>query len=78
MTMKNQSKIKIYKPYTSSIRFKKIINFFRLSKKNPEKNLIINVHKKFGRNNQGKITSQHLGSGHKKLYRSINVKKKKI
>lgn len=78
MENKNKTKIKFYKPYTSSIRFKKLINFFKLIKKKPEKNLILNIQKKFGRNNQGKITTRHLGGSHKKLYRSINFKKKKF
>jgi large subunit ribosomal protein L2 len=70
--------IKFYKPYTSSIRHKKTINFLNLSKKYPEKSLIYKNHRCNGRNNKGKITIQHKGGGHKKLYRSINFKKRKF
>nr|YP_009130590.1 50S ribosomal protein L2 [Tydemania expeditionis]CEO91120.1 50S ribosomal protein L2 [Tydemania expeditionis] len=35
-------------------------------------------HRKRGRNNQGKITSQHRGGGHARLYRQIEFQKMKI
>lgn len=71
-------KIKYYKPYTPSVRHKTSINFFTLSKKSPEKSLFLKNNRAKGRNNQGKITIRHRGGGHKKLYRSISLKKTKF
>ena len=34
-------------------------------------------HKSQGRNNRGRITSRHLGGGHKQKYRSIDFFRKK-
>lgn len=70
--------IKYYKPYTPSSRHKTSINFFNLSKKAPEKSLTSMRHRSKGRNNQGKITVRHKGGGHKRLYRILNLKKKKF
>lgn len=64
-----------YKPYTPSIRYKKILNFISLSKKKPEKNLISYNFRNNGRNFQGKITIRHKGAGHKRKYRIIDFKR---
>ena len=69
--------IKLYKPYTSSMRHTSNLDFSGLSKVKPEKSLIISYHRSYGRNNQGKITCRHKGSGHKKLYRLIDFKRNK-
>lgn len=70
--------ITFFKPYTSSIRQKTIINYSFLSKKKSEKNLTISNHRSKGRNNQGRITCRHKGGGHKRLYRIIDFKRKNI
>lgn len=70
--------IKIFKPYTPSMRFTKNLNFSHISKKKPEKKLIIFNNKCYGRNSSGKITSNHKESGHKKLYRKIDFKRNKF
>lgn len=43
-----------------------------LSKTKPTKNLLEYVHKKNGRNNQGRITVWHKERGHKKFYRHVS------
>lgn len=43
----------------------------------PEKSLLVNLPKKAGRNNQGKITIRHHGGGHKRKYRLIDFKRNK-
>lgn len=69
--------IKLYKPYTSTTRQKTTLDFSLLSKKKPEKSLIIKNHRSKGRNNQGKITIRHKGGGHKRCYRLIDFKRNK-
>jgi large subunit ribosomal protein L2 len=69
--------IKLYKPYTSSIRTKSTLDFSLLSKKKPEKVLLMLNKKAYGRNNTGKITIRHKGGGHKRRYRAIDFKRNK-
>ncbi len=47
-----------------------------LSKKKPEKKLLVPLKKKGGRNNQGKITVRHRGGGAKRLYRLVDFGEK--
>ncbi len=70
--------IKIFKPYTPSMRQKTCLNFSILSKKKKQKKLTFYYHRSKGRNNQGKITCRHKGGGHKRLYRLIDFKRKKL
>lgn len=43
-----------------------------LSKKEPEKSLLLHITKKGGRNQQGRITIRHRGGGQRKLYRLVD------
>jgi large subunit ribosomal protein L2 len=67
--------IKIYKPYTATTRNRSVLDFSLLSKKKPEKSLLVSNHRAKGRNNQGKITIRHHGGGHKRRYRLIDWKR---
>lgn len=69
--------IKVYKPYTSTMRNRSSLDFSNLSKKKPEKSLTVSNHRAKGRNNKGRITTRHKGGGHKKLYRLIDFKRNK-
>ncbi len=69
--------LKTFKPYTPSLRKKTSINFSNISK-NKYNILKYYYHRAVGRNNQGKITCRHKGAGHKKLYRLIDFKRKKL
>jgi len=65
--------MKKYKPTTKSRRQMTNINYRKvLTKQKPEKSLVSGFKRSFGRNNQGRITSRHKGSGHKRLYRDID------
>lgn len=44
----------------------------------PEKSLVKSLTKSGGRNNTGRITTRHIGGGHKRLYRKIDFKRDKI
>ncbi len=70
--------LKIYKPYTPGTRNRSVIDFSYLSKTEPEKSLTKYYHRSKGRNNQGKITTRHKGGGHKRLYRLVDFKRKKV
>jgi large subunit ribosomal protein L2 len=48
-----------------------------LSSKRPEKSLVISLSKTGGRNNYGRITSRHIGGGHKRKYRIIDFRRDK-
>lgn len=47
-----------------------------LSKKNPYRPLLQKKNKTGGRNSHGRITTRHIGGGHKKLYRILDFKRK--
>ena len=44
----------------------------------PEKSLVKSLTKTGGRNNTGRITTRHIGGGHKRAYRVIDFKRDKI
>ena len=65
------------RPLTPGQRFL-IRNKADVSKKKPEKKLIVSKHEKKGRNCYGRITSRRRGGGHKKHYRLIDFRRDKI
>ncbi|MDG2380559.1 MAG: 50S ribosomal protein L2 [Pirellulaceae bacterium] len=70
--------IRKYKPTSAGRRNASVSDFADLSKDaQPEKKLLKPIHKKGGRNNQGKITCRHRGGGHKRRYRVIDFARKK-
>ena len=69
--------IKKYTPYTPSRRHMTSSSFEEITKKEPEKSLVVSLKKNSGRNNQGKITVRHRGGGAKIKYRIIDFKRTK-
>ena len=69
--------VKIYKPYTSTMRNRSVLDFSNLSRIKPERSLIRAHHRAKGRNNQGLITVRHKGGGHKRRYRLVDFKRNK-
>jgi len=67
-----------YKPITNGRRNMTSIDYSILSKTKPFKPLLKSLKRKAGRNNQGKITVRHKGSGHKRKYRIIDFKRNKL
>src|SRR5262245_35283369 len=64
--------MKTYKPTTPSRRGMTSIDFSVLTKKRPEKSLVLNWRRSNGRSKaSGRITTRHKGGGVKKLYRVI-------
>ena len=69
--------IKVYKPTTNGRRNMSTLDYSELTKVAPEKSLLRPLHKKAGRNNQGRITVRHQGGGEKRKYRIIDFKRLK-
>jgi large subunit ribosomal protein L2 len=69
--------IKIYKPTTAGRRKSSVDDFSDITKKEPEKSLIVIKKEKSGRNNQGRITVRHRGGGVKRFIRIIDWRQDK-
>ncbi|MCA0993622.1 MULTISPECIES: 50S ribosomal protein L2 [Bacillales] len=69
--------IKKYKPTTNGRRGMSVSDFAEITTDQPEKSLLAPLHKKGGRNNQGRLTVRHQGGGHKRKYRVIDFKRDK-
>ncbi|CAN7599095.1 MULTISPECIES: 50S ribosomal protein L2 [Bacillaceae] len=69
--------IKKYKPTSNGRRGMTSSDFAEITTDSPEKSLLAPLHKKGGRNNQGKLTVRHQGGGHKRQYRIIDFKREK-
>ncbi len=69
--------IKKLKPTTPGSRFSSKSSFEEITKTTPEKSLTVALRKSGGRNNHGRITSRHIGGGHKRRYRVIDFKRDK-
>lgn len=64
-----------YKPSTPGRRGMTGADFSDLTKKKPEKALLVPRKRTGGRNNMGRITTRHIGGGHKRRYRIIDFKR---
>lgn len=69
--------IKNFKPYTPSRRAMTTLSFDEITKTTPEKSLLVTLKKTGGRNQQGVITTRHIGGGNKRKYRIIDFKRNK-
>ncbi len=67
--------IKKFKPTTPSRRWMSGIDFSELTKKEPEKSLLRPLKKTGGRNCYGRITTRHIGGGHKRMLRVVDFKR---
>jgi len=70
--------IKKFKPTTHSLRFTEISDFSEITKSKPEKSLLEPIKKTGGRNVYGRITTRHIGGGHKRRYRLVDFRRDKI
>ncbi|MCM8900384.1 50S ribosomal protein L2 [Caldicoprobacter algeriensis] len=69
--------IKVYKPTSPGRRNMSVLTFEEITKKEPEKSLVVPLKKHSGRNNEGRITVRHRGGGVKRKYRIIDFKRDK-
>jgi large subunit ribosomal protein L2 len=69
--------IKSYKPTSAGRRQQTCSTFGEITSSKPEKSLLISMKKSGGRNSSGRITSRHIGGGHKRKYRIIDFLRNK-
>src|SRR5438445_13131336 len=69
--------IKTYRPTSAGMRFRTGLMFDEIVKKRPEKDLRESLKHSGGRHNMGRVTADHRGGGHKRLYRLIHFKRDK-
>ncbi len=69
--------LKTFKPITPSGRYKELPSFDEITKSKPEKSLLTPLKRSGGRNNTGRITTRHIGGGHKRHYRLVDFKRNK-
>lgn len=69
--------IKSYKPTSAGRRHQTCSTFEEITTSKPEKSLLQVLKKTGGRNSYGRITSRHIGGGHKQKYRIIDFKRDK-
>ncbi|MDR0950209.1 MAG: 50S ribosomal protein L2 [Candidatus Ancillula sp.] len=67
--------IRKLKPTTPAQRGASVADFAELTRSTPEKSLLRPLSKTGGRNASGKITTRHIGGGHKRQYRVIDFKR---
>jgi large subunit ribosomal protein L2 len=67
--------IRKYKPTTPGRRGSSVSDFAEITRSTPEKSLLVAKPKTGGRNNSGRITTRHIGGGHKQAYRLIDFKR---
>lgn len=70
--------IRKYKPTSPGRRFQTCSDFDEITRTVPEKSLLIPLKRTGGRNSYGRITSRHLGGGHKRRYRAIDFRRDKV
>src|SRR3954447_20661638 len=69
--------LKEFRPLTPTLRFKSLPAFDEITKWRPERRLVEPKKRSGGRNNRGRLTSRHIGGGHKQRYRKVDFKRRK-
>jgi large subunit ribosomal protein L2 len=69
--------IKNYRPTTNARRKSSVQDFSDITRKTPEKSLIVVKHQKAGRNSYGRITVRHRGAGNKRYIRTVDFMREK-
>jgi large subunit ribosomal protein L2 len=69
--------LKTFRPLTPSLRFTELSDFAEVTASKPYRPLTERLMKTGGRNANGRVTSRHIGGGHKQRYRFIDFKRNK-
>lgn len=69
--------LKTYRPTSPGLRQLVLVDRSNLWKGDPVKVLVEGKTKSGGRNNHGRITSRHIGGGHKQAYRVVDFRRRK-
>jgi large subunit ribosomal protein L2 len=70
--------LKTYRPTSPGLRHLVLVDRGHLWKGAPVKMLTEGISKTGGRNNHGRITTRHIGGGHKRTYRLIDFRRRKF
>jgi large subunit ribosomal protein L2 len=70
--------IKRFKPTSAGRRDMTNTMFEEVTKASPERRLVTSLKKSGGRNNNGRITMRRRGGGHKRRYRMVDFKRRKV
>lgn len=70
--------IKRYNPTSAARRLTTVNDFSDITKKSPEKSLLVPRKRTNGRNNQGGVTVRFRGGGTKKRYRLVDFRRDKL
>jgi len=68
--------LKTFRPLTATQRFKQTPAYDDVTKDRPERSLVEPLKRTGGRNNRGRLTSRHIGGGHKRKYRIVDFKRR--
>lgn len=69
--------LKKFKPTSPARRYMTVSDFAEITKKTPERSLLLKKDKHAGRNSYGRITVRHRGGGNRNKYRIIDFKRNK-
>ena len=69
--------VKTFRPLTPSTRYITISDYSDITKKKPEKNLVVIRKKTGGRNTHGRVTARGIGGGHKQKIRLVDFRRNK-
>lgn len=69
--------VKAFRPLTPSTRYITISDYSDITKKKPEKSLVVIRKKTGGRNQYGRVTARGIGGGHKQKIRLVDFKRNK-
>jgi large subunit ribosomal protein L2 len=69
--------IRSFRPYTPGTRTRVVSDYSEITRREPEKSLVVSRHRRKGRNNRGVITCRHRGGGHKRVYRLVDFRRDK-
>ncbi len=70
--------IRSYKPTSPGRRFQTCSDFQEITSTTPEKKLLKSLTRTGGRNSYGRITTRHIGGGHKRKYRLVDFRRDKL
>ncbi len=70
--------IKIFKPTSAGRRGMTSSTFEEVTKKQPERSLLVTLKRQAGRNNQGRVTVRHQGGGNRPKYRVVDFRREKV
>src|SRR5690606_22078360 len=70
--------LKTYRPTSEGMRHLVLVDRRHLWKSPPVKSLTERLTKTGGRNNSGRMTTRHIGGGHKRTYRRIDFRRRRF